>query len=104
MIGVQGATFLVLIILIWISVGGVVAGALTCFVRRRRWGPKAALIDAAIALDVAIVLFFLATVVEGFLGVYESIPPMPVLVVAVASVVVRHVMPPRTSADKPPTG
>jgi di/tricarboxylate transporter len=102
MIGEKGASFLVLLIVISISVAGVVAGALTCLVRRRRWGPKTALIDAAIAGVVAIVLFFLATVVEGVIGVYESLPT-PVLVVAVVSVVIRHLIPPLTTGRKPPT-
>ena len=54
-------------------------------------------------LGVAIVLVFLATVVEGFLGVYQSITT-PVFVVAVASVVARHVIQPRALGNTPPTG
>ena len=91
MIGTLGADIVILILLIWIVVAGVVAGGLACLMLRRRWGPKAALLDAALAAGVAIVLFFIAAEVESAVGSYRSLD-VPVLLVAVASVVGRHLI------------
>jgi len=88
MIGTLGADFILLIIAIWIVAAAVVAGALTSLVRRRRWGLKAALIDAALAAGVAVALYFLASVVDGDAGFYKSIPTLA-FVIAVASVIIR---------------
>jgi peptidoglycan/LPS O-acetylase OafA/YrhL len=102
MIGVTGAHVVILILLIWIAVAGVVAGGLACLMLRRRWGPKAALLDAALAAGVAIVLFFIAAEVESAVGSYRSLD-MPVLLVAVASVVGRHLTASRASKREVPT-
>jgi hypothetical protein len=75
MIGLRGASVLILANVIVVSVLGVVAGGLTCLVLRRRWGPKAALVDAAIAADVAIVLMFLGSVVPDlFVNLLRTSP------------------------------
>ena len=100
MIGTQGADVLVLLTLISIGVWGVIAGAVTSLVRRRPWGPQAALIDAALAASVAIVLVFLTVEVEGFFGLYLSLST-PVSIAAVASVVIRRFLLPRPSGSGP---
>lgn len=102
MIGVAGADVVILILLITIAVAAVFAGGLACLMLRRRWGPKAALLDAALAAGVAIVLFFIAAEVESAVGSYRSLD-VPVLLVAVASVVGRHVIAWRGSKRELPT-
>ncbi len=102
MIGTQGAAFLVLLTVIAIGFWGAVAGVLTRLLRRRPWDPKAALFDAALATDVAIVLFFLGSQVEALFGLYQSLST-PVLVIAIASVVVWRWLPPRTPQNRPPS-
>jgi hypothetical protein len=94
MIGTTGATVLFVLFIVNIffaSVLGVGAGGLTCFVLRRPWGLKAAVIDAVLAAVVAVVAAYVVSAIEIRRGVWESRVTL-VLVIAPASVVLRHVV------------
>jgi hypothetical protein len=97
-----GADVVILIILIWTAVAGVVAGGLASLILRRGWGARAAFLDAALAVGVALVLFFVASEVERAVGSYHSLD-MPVLLIAGASIVIRHVIASRASNGELPT-
>jgi hypothetical protein len=94
MIGTTGATVLFLINVLFAGVLGIGAGGLTCLVRRRSWGLKAALIDAVLAAVVAVVAAYVIAAIESARGVWESRIVL-ILTIAVASVVVRHLIRPR---------
>jgi phage baseplate assembly protein W len=88
MIGTAGATILFSINVLFASVLGTGAGGLTCLVLRRSWGLKEALIDAVIA---AVVAAYVVSAIESARGVWESRVAL-ILAIAVASVVVRHLI------------
>jgi hypothetical protein len=91
MIGTSGATVLFVVNVLFASVLGVGAGGFTCFVLRRPWGLKAALIDAVLAAVVAIIAAYVVSAIEIRRGVWESRVTL-VLVIAPASVALRHVV------------
>jgi hypothetical protein len=91
MIGTGGATVLFVVNLLFASVLGVGAGGLTCFVLRRPWGFKAAVIDAVLAAVIALIAAYMVSTIEVARGVWESRVTL-VLAIAVASVVLRHVV------------
>ena len=91
MIGTSGATVLFVVNVLFASVLGVGAGGFTCFVLRRPWGLKAAVIDAVLAAVVAVVAAYVVSAIEIRRGVWESRVTL-VLVIAPASVVLRHVV------------
>jgi len=91
MIGTGGATVLFVVNLLFASVLGVGAGGLTCFVLRRPWGFKAAVIDAVLAAVIAFIAAYVVSAIEVGRGVWESRVTL-VLAIAAASVVLRHVV------------
>jgi hypothetical protein len=91
MIGTSGATVLFVANVLFAGVLGVGAGGFTCFVPRRPGGLKAALIDAVLAAVVAIIAAYVVSAIEIRRGVWESRVTL-VLVIAPASVVLRHVV------------
>jgi hypothetical protein len=91
MIGTTGATILYLINVLLASVLGVGAGGLTCLILRLKWGVKAALIDAVLAAIVAVITAYVAATIETARGVWASNVTL-VLVIAVISVVIRHLV------------
>jgi hypothetical protein len=91
MIGTSGATVLFVVNVLFASVLGVGAGGLTCFLLRRPWGFKDALIDAVLAAVVAIVAAYLVSAIENARGVWESRVAL-ILAIAAASIVIRHLM------------
>ncbi len=70
---------------------GVVAGGLICLLIRRRWGMKIALIDAAVAVAVAIIAAIAVSAIDDSRGVLEDRTAL-ILAIAVAGVVVRHLI------------
>jgi peptidoglycan/LPS O-acetylase OafA/YrhL len=101
MMPVRLEMYLAIFMLTLTVVAGVFAGALTCFVQRSRWGWKAALIDAVIAAVVASIYIYVALeIIDVFFGGWASIPQLPLVLVVVATVVLRHLMPPRAQRDK----
>ena len=82
MIGTSGATVLFVVNVLF---------GFTCFALRRPWGLKAALIDAVLAAVVAIIAAYVVSAIEIRRGVWESRVTL-VLVIAPASVVLRHVV------------
>ena len=91
MIGTTGATVLFSINVLFASVLGIGAGWLTCMALRRSWGLKEALIDAVLAAVVAVVAAYVVAAIESARGVWESRVAL-ILAIAVASVVVRHLI------------
>jgi phage baseplate assembly protein W len=91
MIGTTGATVLFLINVLFASLLGIGAGGLACLVLRRPWGIKVALIDAVLAAVVAVVAAYVVAAIENARGIWESRVTL-ILVIAVASVVVRHLI------------
>lgn len=91
MIGTTGATVLFSINVLFASVLGIAAGRLTCLTLRRSWDLKEAIIDAVLAAVVAVVAAYSVAAIESARGVWESRVAL-ILAVAVASVVVRHVI------------
>ncbi len=91
MIGISGAAVLLVVNVILASLLGVGAGGLTCLLLRRPWGVKAALIDAGLAVVVAVVAAYTISAIDDARGVLESRVGV-VLAIATASVVVMHLM------------
>jgi len=91
MIGTTGATVLFLINVLLAGVLGVAAGGLTCLAIRRSWGLKGALIDAVLAAVVSVAAAYVIAAIESARGVGESRIAL-ILAIAVASVVVRHLI------------
>jgi len=91
MIGTSGATILLLVNVIFAGVLGIGAGGLTCLVLRRPWSLKAALLDAVLAVVVAVIAAYAVSAIDNARGVLESRVGL-VLAIAAASVVVRHLM------------
>jgi hypothetical protein len=91
MIGTTSATVLFLLNVLFASVLGVGAGGITCLVLRRPWGVKDFLIDAALAAVVAVIAAYVVSAVEATRGIWESRVAL-ILAIAVASVVVRHLI------------
>jgi hypothetical protein len=91
MIGTNGAAVLLLVNIIFASVLGIGAGGLTCLVLRRPWSLKAALIDAVLAAVVAVIAAYVVSAIDNARGVLDS-RVGPVLAIAAASVVVRHLI------------
>ena len=91
MIGTSGATVLFVVNVLFASVLGVGAGGLTCFLVRRPWGFKDALMDTVLAAVVAVVAAYLVSAIENARGVWESRVAL-ILAIAAASVVIRNLM------------
>ncbi|MGA6984446.1 MAG: hypothetical protein WBZ01_00205 [Terriglobales bacterium] len=91
MIGTSGAAVLFVVNLLFASVLGVGAGGLTCFMLRRPWGLKAAVIDAVFAAIVGVIAAYVVSAIEIARGVWESRVAL-ILAIAVASVVIRHLV------------
>jgi len=91
MIGTIGAAVLVAVYLLLAGMLGLGAGGFLCFVRRRPWSVKVALVDAMIAVLVALVTTYVLAAMLASHGVWGSTVG-PVLALAVASVVVRHLL------------
>ncbi len=91
MIGIGGATVLFLVNIIFASVLGIAAGGLTCLALRRPWALKAAIIDAVLAVVVGVIAAYVVAAVESARGVWESRVTL-ILVIAVGSVVLRHLI------------
>ena len=92
MIGTRGAAVLFAINVLFASVLGIGAGGLTCLVLRRSWGARGALIDALLAAVAEFAAAHLVAAIEIRRGVWESGAGL-ILVIAVSSVVVRHLIP-----------
>lgn len=90
-IGTNGAAVLLLVNVIFASVLGVGAGALTCLILRQPWGLKAALTDAILAIVVAVIAAYAVSAIDNARGVMESRVGV-VLGIAAASVVVEHLL------------
>jgi uncharacterized iron-regulated membrane protein len=93
------AAFLGLIVAICAGVLGVGAGGLMCWIRRRRWTFKGALIDGVLAALVYVIAAEGLGSLEFALGNTWPEPLGPALVLAVISVVVRRSIPPRKSTS-----
>jgi len=91
MIGTTGATVLLIANLVFATLLGIGVGGLTCLVLRRRWGLRAAIIDAAIALVVGAIAAYAVAAIETARGVWGSSVTL-VLSIAAGSVVVRHLL------------
>jgi hypothetical protein len=93
MIGTNGAVVLLVVNLIFTTVLGTAAGGIACFVLRRPWGLKTALIDAVLAATVAVAAAYLISAIDNARGVLESRVVL-VLGIPAVSVVVRHLLRP----------
>jgi hypothetical protein len=91
MIGTSGATVLLLVNVVFAGVLGIGAGGLTCFALHRPWSLKAALLEAVLAVVVAVIAAYAVSAIDNARGVLESRVGL-VLAIAAASVVVRHLM------------
>jgi hypothetical protein len=91
MIGTTGATVLFSLNVLFAGVLGIGAGGLMSLALRRSWGLKEALIDAVLAAVVAVVAAYVVAAIESARGVWESRIVL-ILTIAVASVVVRHLI------------
>lgn len=91
MIGTSGATVLFLVNVVFASVLGIGAGGLTCLVLRQRWGRKVGLIDAILAVVVAVIAAYVVSAVDNARGVWESRVTL-ILAIAAGSVVLRHLL------------
>ena len=91
MIGTTGATVLLILNIILASAVGVAAGGLTCFALRRSWSVKAALIDALVALVVALITVLTISAIGNARGALES-PVWLLLGIVTVSVVVMRML------------
>ena len=89
MIGTSGAAVLLLVNVIFAGVLGIVTGGLASLVLRRPWGLKAAIIDAVLAVVVAVIAAYVVSAIDDARGVLESRVGL-VLAIAAGSVVLRH--------------
>ena len=91
MIGTTGATVLALINILIAGVLGIGASGFTCLALRRPWGLRPALIDAVLAAGIAVTAAYVFAATESARGAWGSGVTL-VLAIAVASVVVRHLL------------
>ena len=91
MIGTKGGAVLFVVNIIIAGVLGIGAGGLTCFVLRRSWTLRAAVLDVLLAMVVAVIAAYVLAAIEAARGVSASVAGL-VLAIAAASVVVRHLM------------
>lgn len=92
MIGTSGATVLALINILLAGVLGIGAGGLTCLALRRPWGLKPAIIDFVLAVGIAVAAAYVFAAIESARGAWGSGGVTLVLAIAVAGVVVRHLL------------
>jgi hypothetical protein len=88
-IGTSGATVLFVVNLLFAGVLGVGAGRLTCSVLRRTWDLKMIVMDAVLAVVIAVIATYLVSTLDTARGIWESRVTL-VLAIAAASVVLRH--------------
>lgn len=89
MIGTSGATVLVIINVVFASLLGMGAGALTRLVLRRSSRVKGVVLDAAIAAITALVAAYVLATMEAARGTWGSVVG-PVSAIAAASAVLRN--------------
>jgi hypothetical protein len=92
MIGTVTAAVIVLVNLVLAGVLGIGAGGLTCFVLRRRWSVKTAFVDGGFAFVVAFISAHVLSTILARLGIWWTSVVRPVLAIAAASVVARHLV------------
>jgi len=95
MIGTSGAIALVVINVVFASLLGIGAGALTRLVLHRSWRVKSVVLDAAIAAIMALVAAYVLATIEATRGTWGSVVG-PVLAIAAASAVLRNLAWPRS--------
>lgn len=95
MIGTSGGTVLVIINVVFASLLGIAAGALTRLVLHRPWRLKSVVLDAAIAAITALVAAYVLATIEAARGAWGSIVG-PVSAFAAASAVLRNLVWPRS--------
>jgi hypothetical protein len=91
MIGTVNAEVIALVNLVLAGVLGIGAGGLTSLVLRRRWSLKTAFVDGVFAFVVAFILAYVLSEILARLGIWTSLVE-PVLAIAAASVVARHLV------------
>lgn len=91
MIGTTGGAVLFVVNIILAGVLGIGAGGLTCFVLHRSWTLRAAAVDVLLAMVVAVIATYVLAAIGTARGVWASVVG-PVLAIAAASVVLRHVV------------
>ncbi len=89
MIGTTGANIVIIFYLLVACVLGIGAGGLTCFALRRSWNLKQAVVDAALALLVAVVTAYVVAEADIARGVREPSWAL-IITIAIASIVTRH--------------
>jgi hypothetical protein len=90
-IGIGNAIWLALVRIAFSGVLGIGAGGITWAVLRRSWSLRGAAIDGLLAIAVAGATAYVLTTIATSLGIYRSLI-LPIWAVAVASVVIRHLV------------
>jgi hypothetical protein len=93
------ATVLFLVNIIVVSMLGIGVGYFTCLGLRQGWSRMAAIIDAALALVVAIISAYVISAIDAAHGVLQSRVTL-ILTIAAGSVFLRHLL--RLSARRLP--
>lgn len=91
MVGTTGGAVLLIVNIIFAGVLGIGVGGITCLVLRRPWGFKTSLIDAVLAVAVAVIAANVVSAIDNARGVFESRVGL-VLAIAAISVVVEHLL------------
>ena len=91
MIGVTGYKILFYVNVLFASILGIAVGGLTCFVLRRPWGLKVAVIDGLLASVVAVTSAYVLSAIDAAHGALQSRVTL-ILTLAVVSVVLWHLL------------